>query len=193
MVRTIKLSYTTTPQAAEVIAQWRKAQSVVTRIAYNRIREGKKDKEILDLLRAMPQGRLDSWLTLSSLKRAKAIHRANPNKTVVFGGKHNLQLRAQGKITQDEWRAKRLLPLYFEGHGKSYGEQGGNHRFVLDIEHDTIWFYPKAKVAFPLQIKLGKKSNYRELLEGLQFRCTWLRDTPFTVSLTEDAICIIVG
>jgi hypothetical protein len=74
MVRAIKLSYTTTPQAAEVIAQWRKAQSVVTRIAYNRIREGKKDKEILDLLRAMPQGRLDSWLTLSSLKRAKAIH-----------------------------------------------------------------------------------------------------------------------
>ncbi len=190
MVRTIKLSYTTTPQAAEIIAQWRKAQSVVTRMAYNRIREGKKDKEILDLLRAMPQGRLDSWLTLSSLKRAKAIHRANPNKTVVFGGKHNLQLRAQGKITQDEWRAKRLLPLYFEGHGKSYGEQGGNHRFVLDIEHDTIWYYPKARVAFPLQIKLGKKSNYRELLDGLQFRCTWLRDTPFTVSLTENAICI---
>ena len=35
--------------------------------------------------------------------------------------------------------------LYFEGHAKSYGEQGGNHRFVLDIEHNTVWFYPKAK------------------------------------------------
>ena len=61
MVRTVKLSYTTVPQAIEVITQWRKAQSVVIRTAYNRVREGKKDKEILALLRAMPQGRLDSW------------------------------------------------------------------------------------------------------------------------------------
>ena len=190
MVRTVKLSYTTVPQAIEVITQWRKAQSVVIRTAYNRVREGKKDKEILDLLRVMPQGRLDSWLTLSALKRAHALHRANPDKTVIFGGKHNLQLRAAGKITSAQWKAKRLLPLYFEGHAKSYGEQGGNHRFVLDIEHNTVWFYPKAKVGLPLQIKLGKRSNYRELLEALQFRCTWHRDVPFTVSLTETDICI---
>jgi len=190
MVRTVKLSYTTVPQAIEVIAQWRKAQSVVIRSAYNRVREGKKDKEILDLLRAMPQGRLDSWLTLSALKRAHALHRASPERTVIFGGKHNLQLRAQGNITAAQWKAKRLLPLYFEGHAKSYGEQGGNHRFVLDIEHNTVWFYPKAKVGLPLQIKLGKKSNYRELLEALQFRCIWHRDVPFTVSLTETDICV---
>jgi IS605 OrfB family transposase len=190
MVRTVKLSYTTVPQAVEIIAQWRKAQSVVIRTAYNRVREGRKDKEILDLLRTMPQGKLDSWLTLSALKRARALHRASPKRTVIFGGKHNLQLRAQGKITAEEWKAKRLLPLYFEGHAKSYGEQGGNHRFVLDIEHGTVWFYPKAKVALPLQIKLGKKSNYRELLDALQFRCTWHRDVPFTVSLTATHISI---
>jgi hypothetical protein len=99
-------------------------------------------------------------------------------------------LRAQGRITAQEWKAKRLLPLYFEGHAKSHGEQGGNHRFVLDIEHNTVWFYPKAKVALPLQIKLGKKSNYRELLDALQFRCTWHRDVPFTVSLTATHIAI---
>ncbi len=150
MVRTVKLSYTTVPQAVEIIAQWRKAQSVVIRTAYNRVREGKKDKEILDLLRVMPQGKLDSWLTLSALKRARALHRTSPGRTVVFGGRHHLQLRAQGRITAQEWKAKRLLPLYFEGHAKSYGEQGGNHRFVLDIEHNTVWFYPKAKVALPL-------------------------------------------
>src|SRR5579859_5778512 len=135
---------------------------------YNRVREGKKDKEILGLLRAMPQGRLDAWLTLSALKRAHALDRANPKRTVVFGGKRNLQLRGQGKITAAQWKAKRLLPFYFEGHAKSHGEQGGNRRFVLDIEHNTVWFYPKAKVGLPLQIKLGKRSNYRELLEALQ-------------------------
>ena len=190
MVRTVKLSYTTVPQAVEIIAQWRKAQSVVIRTAYNRVREGRKDREILDLLRTMPQGKLDSWLTLSALKRARALHRASPGRPVVFGGKHNLQLRAQGRITAQEWKAKRLLPLYFEGHARSYGEQGGNHRFVLDIKNNTVWFYPKAKVALPLRIKLGKKSNYRELLEALQFRCTWQRDVPFTVSLTATHISI---
>lgn len=188
MVRTVKLAYTTVPEAAEIIAQWRKAQSVVIRTAYNRVREGKKEKEILDSLRATPQGRLDSWLTLSAVKRARALHRANPERVAIFGGKHNLQLRAQGKITSAEWKAKRLLPLYFEGHARSYGKQGGNYRFELDVEHNTIWFFPRAKVEFPLQIKLGKASNYRELLEGLQFRCTRHRDVPFTVSLTETDI-----
>ena len=115
MVRTIKLSYTTVPQAIEIIAQWRKAQSVVIRTAYNRVREGKKDKEILDLLRTMPQGKLDSWLTLSGLKRSRALHLASPHKAVIFGGKHNLQLRSQGKITAEEWKAKRLLPLLLRG------------------------------------------------------------------------------
>jgi len=38
--------------------------------------------------------------------------------------------------------------------------------------------------------KLGKKSNYRELLKALQFRCTWHRDVPFTVSLTATHISI---
>ena len=141
MIRTVKLSYAAAPQASEIIAQWRKAQSVVIRTAYNRVREGKKDKEILDLLRTMPQGKLDSWLTLSALKRARALHRASPLQAVIFGGKRNLQLRSQGKITAQEWKAKRRPPLYFEGHAKSHGEQGGNHRFVLDIEHNTIWFY----------------------------------------------------
>ena len=61
---------------------------------------------------------------------------------------------------------------------------------MLDIEHNTVWFYPRAKVALPLQIKLGKKSNYRELLDALQFRCTWHRDVPFTVSLTATHISI---
>ena len=136
---------------------------VYKRQAYNRVREGKKDKEILDLLRIMPQGKLDSWLTLSALKRSKALHRASPHKAVIFGGKHNLQLRSQGKITAQEWKAKRLLPLYFEGHAKSHGEQGGNHRFVLDIKNSTIWFYPRAKVALPLQIKLGKTVSYTHL------------------------------
>jgi hypothetical protein len=127
---------------------------------------------------------------LSALKRSRALHRASPHKAVIFGGKYNLQLRSLGKITAEEWKAKRLLPLYFEGHAKSYAEQGGNHRFVLDIEHNTVWFYPKAKVALPLQIKLGKKSNYRELLEALQSRCTWHRDVPFTVSLTSTHLSI---
>ena len=53
------------------------------------------------------------------------------------------------------------VATYFEGHAKSYGEQGGNDRFVPYIEQGTVWSYPKAMVALPLQIKLGKKSNYR--------------------------------
>jgi IS605 OrfB family transposase len=189
MIRTIKLPYGTVPQAAELIARWRKAQSVVVRIAYNQLREGKTDKEILGLLRTRPQGRLDSWLTLSALKKAKTVHKAHPQAPVVFGGKRQFQLRAQGKITRQEWRARRLLPLYLEGHAQSYGEQGGNHKFVLDIANNRVLFYPKAKVELPLSLKLGK-SNYRELLEELEQRCTCWRDTPFSVSLTESHISI---
>jgi hypothetical protein len=69
MIRTIKLEYGASPEAAAFIHSWRQAQSMVVRTAYNRVREGRADKEILDELRKRPQGKLDSWLTLSALKR----------------------------------------------------------------------------------------------------------------------------
>jgi IS605 OrfB family transposase len=190
VIRTIKLSYEATPEAQALVAHWRKAQSVVIRYAYNRLLEGQKDKDILGSLRDMPQGRLDSWLTLSALKKAKSIKKANAGRKVIFGGKHYFKLRAEGKISKAEWQQRRLSPLYFEGHARSHGEQGGNHRFVLDIANNRILFYPRAKTCFELKVKLAQKSNYRELLEILEFRCTWLRDTPFTVSLTESHINI---
>ena len=190
MIRTVKLAYETTTEARALIAHWRQSQSVVTRYGYNRVREGHADKTVLDQLRAMPQGSVDAWLTLSGLKRAKTLYRTNPDRSVIFGGKRNFKLRAENKITKEQWKQCRLLPLYYEGHAKSYGEQGGNYRFELDIENDRVLFYPKRNTCFALKLKLGRKSNYRELLQILEFRCTSLRDTPFTVSLTESHIGI---
>ena len=71
MARSVKLPYSTTPEALGVIAQWRQLESVVIRLAYNRVRDGWEDKPLLDFLREIPKGRFDSWLTLSALKKGQ--------------------------------------------------------------------------------------------------------------------------
>jgi len=193
---TVKLPYTTTPEGVAELAVWQRHYNSVLRTCYQRIRAGKTQKDILPELRARKDGAFNSWLTLSALSQAKGIHKAaqknHPDQPVIFGGRRNFALRSQGKLSKEDWQEKRLQPLTIEGHAKSFGFQGGNHHFTLEIEANTLWFCPtgKSKERFPLKLKLGKTSNYRDKLAELQRHCLSLRDTPFTIKVTKTHVSI---
>jgi IS605 OrfB family transposase len=189
MIRTIKLEYEATPQAVALIQLWRRNESVLIRTAYNRLHDGIPVRDLYAILKGLRQGQTDTWLNLSAIKKAQAIQKANGPRKVVFGGKQNLAARRAGKLTHEEWRAQRLLPLYIEGHAKSHGSQGGNHRFDLDLAQKRIWFIPQQGIEFELKLKLGN-TNYHQRLEALQQRCQNERDTPYTVSLTDRHITV---
>jgi IS605 OrfB family transposase len=192
MTRTIKLRYLGRSGFAEVLSEQRRLQSRLIRFAYRRLIDGTALGDLYSVLRSHAVGQgLHTWLILSGMKRASAIYARFPEGGIVFGGRRALVERAQGRISREEWRSARLMPLYVEGHARSYGSQGGNHLATLDLAEDRVTFHGPNGVDYPLQLFLSRKSReYRRRLTELQARCETLRDTPFTVSINEQEIAL---
>ena len=191
-MRTIKLRYEGSTAFAELLAQQRRLQSRLIRSAYRRLADGVAQRDLYAALRshAVGQGLL-TWLTLSGMKKAAAVHARFPQGKVVFGSRRALVDRAQDRISSAEWRSARLMPLYVEGHARSYGSQGGNHLVTLDLAADRVIYHGPDGIDYPLRLLLSRKSReYRRRLNDLQARCETLRDTPFTVSINEQEIAL---
>src|ERR1017187_7615384 len=192
MTRTIKLRYEPPVGLSEVLADQRRRQARLIRTAYRRLVAGMDQRSLYSALRALPVGQgLHTWLILSGMKKARALHERHPEGKVIFGGRRSFLDRAQGRISREEWRAKRLMALYIEGHAKSYGAQGGNHLVTLDFASDRVIYHGPDGRDFPLRLLLSRKSReYRRRLIELQARCETLRDVPFTVTFNEAEIAL---
>jgi IS605 OrfB family transposase len=192
MTRTIKLPYEPANGIAEVLADLRRRQSRLIRSAYRLLAAGTTQRELYAGLRAHSVGQgLHTWLILSGMKKAAALHSRHPDGAVVFGGRRALIDRAQGRISREQWRSARLMALYAEGHARSFGTQGGNHLVTLDMASDRVIYHGPDGRDYPLRLLLSRRSRqYRRRLSELQARCETLRDTPFTVSIDEKEIAI---
>jgi hypothetical protein len=194
-MRTIKLPYEPIPGFAEVLAEERRRQGRLIRSAYRCLAAGVVQRDLYRTLRARPVGQgLNTWLILSGMKKAGALHARVPGGKVVFGGRRALLKRAQGRISREEWRSARLMPLYIEGHARSYGAQGGNHLVTLDMACDRVIYHGPDGRDFPIKLRLSRKSReYRRRLTELQARCQTLRDVPFCVTITGTEIAFAWG
>ncbi len=193
MRRTIKLEYVPCDaRFRDVLANLRRLQSRAIRTAYCRLSEGMAPRQLYGYLRAHPAGQgLHTWLLLSGISRARALHKLRPDGKVVFGGKRRLMERSQSRMTKEEWKAKRLWPLLIEGHARSFGSQGGNHLVTLDMANTRLIVHGPDKTDYELRLKLsGRSHSYRRRLLALQERCERLRDTPFSVSISSEEVGI---
>ena len=192
MHRTVKLPYTADPSFAGVLAELRRRQSRAIRTAYCRLVDGMPLKNLYRTLRGHPVGQgMHTSLLLSGISKANSLYRLRPDGKVVFGGRKSLMKRSWGKMTDSEWRERRLSPLTVEGHAKSFGPQGGNQLVTLDARQSQVIFHGPEGKDHVLVLKLSRRSRpYRRRLEQLQARCEILRDVPFSVSLTGTEISI---
>jgi len=87
------------------------------------------------------------------------------NKTnIVFGGKLNFVNLCKDKITKDQYKEKRLLPINIQGEKLVHG----NRKFKLNIiDENFIEFKMYRKEHYILHLPKLKK-NYREILYKLQ-------------------------
>jgi hypothetical protein len=166
-------------------------QSRAIRTAYRRLAEGISQRELYRTLRAHPTGQgFHTWLLLSGISKAKALHKLRPDGKVVFGGRKRLIERSQGKIGAGDWKDFRLMPLVIEGHARSYGPQGGNHLVSLDAAGRCLTYHASSK-DFVLNLRIsGRSRSYLKRLQALQARCESHRDTPFSVSIREKEVCL---
>jgi len=119
---------------------------------------------------------MQSWLLLSAISKATALYKRCPEGKVVFGSKRRLIERSQGRITMEEWKARRLWPLEIEGHARSFGKQGSNHLVTLDMANRRLVLHGPDKTDYELKLRLSSRSrSYRKRLDALQEHCETLR------------------
>ena len=108
------------------------------------------------------------------------------NETVVFGGKKNFDDYSKGKITKEEYKENRLIPILTIG---AKDECAGNRKFQLDLaSNNRVIFKPSRDVHIDVILpKLSK--NQRKLLEQIEplAKC---REMPITYELTNEHIFI---
>lgn len=184
VIRTIKLPISLPREDEEFIADLQRQQSCVVRSAYNfAFEKDQNEKQLRALLRHMFP-KLDSWFIQSAIIEGISISDADKAlgiKKRIFGGKKNLQKRATGTITKEEWKELRLLPLNLYGEGP----QSGNRKFNFSAAGVVFKPYRGKKINIPLGIRL-KKKWHRKLQRA--FELANEKALGISVKLTKDWI-----
>ena len=123
-------------------------------------------------------------LTYLENKELKKLNKINKPK-VIFGGKINFIQRCKQQINKDEFKLKRLNPLYSIGTAKPYK---GNRFFRITESLDKVIFQPKCKEKYELTL-IGVTKGYKQILSKL-YNLQQLKDLPITYKLRNDYIYI---
>lgn len=154
-----------------IINEYRREMSSCIRLSYNRFKDGLKQKEIRAWFKENANFKyLDSWFVQSSIYEAMSMFekdvefssKTNKFPKRIFGGKNNLKLRSQNKITKEEFKRRRTSLL------TSIGEspRKGNRKF--EFEKEYVIFKPcrklKVKLNLP-KLKNSYKKDYYKIVE----------------------------
>lgn len=122
-----------------------------------------------------------TYLEKKELKKLNKINKPN----VIFGGKTNFIQRCKQQISKDEFKLKRLNPLYSIGTAKPYK---GNQKFRISEDLTKIIFQPDRNNHFELQL-IGITKGYKQILNKLYIH-QLNKDLPITYKLSKDYIYI---
>lgn len=153
---TLKLKYSTDENSKTRILEYIKNYNNIFRFTYNRLHENDKlkTKEITELQKSMNNIFVDSWFKDSVIFDSKSLLK---NDKVIFGGKKLFIDRCQNKISKEEFRLKKLRPLYSVGES----HKKGNRKFSIVTENHII-FKPTRNEHFLLEINPSR--NYQKYL-----------------------------
>ena len=160
---TWKIKYTCNDNFKDYIIQYNN----VLRFTYNRIYENKelKTKEITKLQKSINnQNLMNSHLLNSCIYDCKTLIKdQEDSKQVIFGGKKLFIDRCQDKITKEEFKEKRLRPLYSVGETSNKG-----NRLFKIIDVNTILFKPDRKHYYTLNLQevgVKRSKEIKKLIE----------------------------
>ena len=117
-------------------------------------------------------------------KELKKLNKINKPK-VIFGGKFNFIQRCKQQISKDEFKLKRLNPLYSVGTAKPYK---GNQKFRISEDLTKVIFQPKCREKYELTL-IGVTKGYKQILSKL-YNLQQLKEFPITYKLSKDYIYI---
>ena len=161
-MKTISLPYYCSEKDIDFIKDEIRKSSNIVRYAYNRLQDGKSEKDIRALAHTLNNIPTDSWFIQCAIKKADYLNKTSKEK-VIFGGKFNFFQRLQKKISKEDYKQKRLLAIYSQGEKLNKG----NRKFSLDMVNNQIIFKFSAKKKILLKLPNLHK-NYISDLVSLQ-------------------------
>ena len=164
---TIKLPYEANQESKVIILKYQMNQNNVIRFIYNRIKDNPEltQKDLTNLSNSMNNIFIDSWFKQSGIYKSKEIYNRNKDSKVIFGGKKLFLERINNKITKEEFKIKKQLPLI------SIGESlfKGNRKLKLDIKENN-------RIIFKLDRKNHLILNLPNLRNNLKSQLYKLED-----------------
>ena len=180
---TLKLKYTT--ENHERVVEMIRNYNSIFGLCYNFMFSHPKasTKEIIEHVNSKNNIFLDTYFKNGTIYDAKTEITQSKDKRIVFGGVNLFKKRCNHKISQDEFRLKRLRPLMVVG----ASHNNGNCKFQI-VDKDTVVFKPNRYEHFTLNLfEQGK--NYKKRLNRLKY----IQDNklaPLTYKLGLDCIYI---
>lgn len=167
-----------------IIQSYQRQYSNCLHFAYNRLKDGVSEKECRALIKTLNHVEMvDVYMVQCAIKEAEQL--LSTNDKVVFGGYGNFLKRCKGKISKEEYKSKRLNPLYVMGEATHYHS---NRKFQINSNHISILFKPCKSIHMNLNL-VGLKKNYKKILSKL-YKHQILDDVPITYKLSKDHIYI---
>ena len=198
-MQTLKIKYSLEdPSQKDIILSYMKAYSSCLHYMFNRI----KDSSLNELsCRKLYQSNqihnidiLSSWFVQSSIREAiqlcKSLETRDSN-SLIFGGKKLFEKRCNHQISKEEFKLKRLSPLYSIGVSGKTCTNRGNPKFQLYQDLSYVKFIQGLgkndfiKLCFP-----NLKSNYKKILSKL-FILQERKTIPISYKLDLDYVYII--
>ena len=192
-MQTLKIKYqTSSHEALSLINEYQRQYSSCLHYIYNRTLENLSQKEIKEKVKSLSNiNLLDSWFIQSAIFDAKTL--TQKDNKIIFGGKKNFFDRLKGKISRDEYKQKRLSPIYSIGEVVNKSVKA-NRKFHIEQNLDIITFKPNKLTKIELNlIGLGNRKSILSKLyqkqERKEIKITYKLDSEYVyISFEEQDI-----
>ena len=164
-MQVLKIKYKTDDKSLDIIQNYMRQYSSVQHFVYNRINEGKTQKDIKQQIKTLNNiNLLDSWFIQCSFYDISKVDK------VIFGGKKNYFQRLKNNISKEEFKLKRLSPIYSIGEVVNKSVKG-NRKFHIEQDLENIIFKPNKSTKINLKlIGLNKRKQILSKLYQKQER-----------------------
>ncbi len=161
---TLKLKYRLKDeQDMSLICDYHRQYSSCLHFLYNRISDNPSitEKELRLLYDSINNCSLiNKWLFQCAIKEAKQIYNSHGSK-VIFGGKTNYFKRNKFSITKEEYKAKRISPIYSIGEASNKG-----NRFFRLKQGNILTFQPNKLCHIDLEL-VGLRKHRQTIISKL--------------------------
>ena len=181
-MQVLKIKYQTDDQSLDIIRDYMRQYSSVQHFVYNRIQDSKSQKDIKQQIKTLNNiDLLDSWFIQCS------FYDIPKKQKVIFGGKKAYFDRLKNNISKEQFKSKRLSPIYSIGEVINKSVKG-NRKFHIEQDLENIIFKPNKLIKINLQlIGLNKRKQILSKLYQKQER----KEIKIAYKLDLDYIYII--